>query len=49
MIAMAEKEAEHRHWLDRSFVPYRFTALVGAFILSTVVIVGGIVPGRKFQ
>jgi uncharacterized membrane protein len=43
MIGMAEREAAHRHWMDRAFVRYRFLALIGALLLAAIVLVGGIV------
>jgi uncharacterized membrane protein len=43
MVKMAENEAAHRHWMDRSFVRYRFLALIGALLLAATVLVGGII------
>jgi uncharacterized membrane protein len=43
MVTMAENEAAHRHWMDRSFVRYRFLALIGALLLAATVLVGGII------
>jgi uncharacterized membrane protein len=43
MVKMAENEAAHRHWMDKSFVRYRFLALIGALLLAATVLVGGII------
>ncbi len=43
MVRMAEEEARHRHWMDRSFVRYRFFALIGALGLAGIVLIGGLV------
>lgn len=42
MMQMAEREQEHRHSLDRSYVTYRFIAQAGAFVLGAVALIGGL-------
>jgi uncharacterized membrane protein len=42
LLRMTEKEAEHRHWLDKSYVWYRMLAQLGTLILGALILVGGI-------
>ncbi len=42
IIVMAEKEQANRHWMNRSFVFYRFAGLFIAFVLALAAIIGGI-------
>jgi uncharacterized membrane protein len=42
IVAMAEREQGHRHWLDRTFVNYRFVGLAVAALISLAVIGGGV-------
>jgi len=42
MFKMTEDEAEHRRWMDRTFVYYRFLAQAGTLLLLGIVLVGGI-------
>jgi uncharacterized membrane protein len=42
ILSLAEREATHRHWLDRTYVNYRFLGLALAAVIAFGVIGGGI-------
>jgi uncharacterized membrane protein len=41
IISLTEREAAHRHWLDRSFVRYRFTGQWSSLVIALAAIGAG--------
>lgn len=41
IVSLMEREAGHRHWLDRSFVRYRFFGQTGSFLLALAIVGAG--------
>jgi len=43
LLRMTEDEAGHRHWMDRTFIWFRFSSLAIAAIFGMTALIGGIV------
>jgi uncharacterized membrane protein len=41
IVALTEREAKHRHWLDRAFVRYRFFGQGGSLVIALAAIGAG--------
>lgn len=42
LLTQVENEGNHRRWMDRTFVYYRFTGLILGFIVAMTTVLGGI-------